>query len=43
MLGISRQGVHDLISRGKLARHPGSGVVPASVRDRVRQEHRTSA
>ncbi|GLY63933.1 hypothetical protein [Amycolatopsis taiwanensis] len=40
MLGISRQGVHDLISRGKLTRHPDGGVVPASIRDRLRQEYR---
>ncbi|SFB58335.1 hypothetical protein SAMN05216266_12217 [Amycolatopsis marina] len=39
MLGISKQGVHDLISRGKLARHPDGGVVPASIRDRLRQQH----
>jgi hypothetical protein len=37
MLGITRQGVHDLVTRGKLARHPDGGVVPASVRDRLRQ------
>lgn len=37
MLGITRQGVHDLISRGKLARHPAGGVVPASIRDRLRR------
>lgn len=37
MLGITRQGVHDLISRGKLARHPAGGVVPSSVRDRLRR------
>ncbi|MGW4500061.1 hypothetical protein ACWENR_15790 [Micromonospora sp. NPDC004336] len=36
MLGISRQGVHDLVSRGRLARHPDGGVVPSSVRDRLR-------
>jgi hypothetical protein len=36
MLGISKQGVHDLVSRGKLARHPDGGVLPASVRDRLR-------
>lgn len=36
MLGISRQGVHDLVSRGKLARHPDGGVRPGSVRDRLR-------
>jgi hypothetical protein len=35
MLGITRQGVHDLASRGKLARHPEGGVLSASVRDRL--------
>ena len=34
MLGITRQGVHDLVQRGKLARHPDGGVLPASVRAR---------
>jgi hypothetical protein len=38
MLGISRQGVHDLISRGKLARHADGGVIPASIRDRLRAQ-----
>ncbi|MFC0506745.1 hypothetical protein [Micromonospora costi] len=38
MLGITRQGVHDLASRGKLARHPEGGVLTASVRDRLLQE-----
>ncbi|GAB3404503.1 hypothetical protein [Flindersiella endophytica] len=39
MLGISKQGVHDLVSRGKLARHPDGGVLPTAVRDRLlRQE-----
>jgi hypothetical protein len=37
MLGISRQGVHDLVTRGKLTRHPDGGVTPGSVRDRLRQ------
>jgi hypothetical protein len=37
MLGISKQGVHDLVSRGKLARHPDGGVLPTAVRDRLRQ------
>ena len=36
MLGISRQGVHDLVRRGKLVRHPDGGVRPSSVRDRLR-------
>ncbi|WP_208814190.1 hypothetical protein [Micromonospora echinofusca] len=36
MLGITRQGVHDLVTRGKLTRHPDGGVTPASVRDRLR-------
>lgn len=34
MLGITRQGVHDLVQRGKLQRHPNGGVVPSSVRAR---------
>ncbi|GAA5201110.1 hypothetical protein GCM10023322_80450 [Rugosimonospora acidiphila] len=37
MLGITRQGVHDLIARGKLRRHPDGGVVPASIRARLLQ------
>lgn len=37
MLGITRQGVHDLVRRGKLSRHPDGGVYPTSVRDRLRQ------
>ncbi|WP_030105697.1 hypothetical protein [Actinoalloteichus caeruleus] len=36
MLGISRQGVHDLVNRGKLERHPDGGVTASSVRDRSR-------
>ncbi|GAB3482960.1 hypothetical protein [Nocardiopsis coralliicola] len=35
MLGITRQGVHDLARRGKLVRHPDGGVTSASVRDRA--------
>jgi hypothetical protein len=38
MLGITRQGVHDLVSRNKLARHPEGGVRSASVRDRLLKE-----
>lgn len=34
MLGITRQGVHDLVQRGKLSRHPDGGVAPDSVRAR---------
>ncbi|MGW3493708.1 hypothetical protein [Streptomyces sp. NPDC001020] len=40
MLGITRQGVHDLVTRGKLARHPQGGVVPRSIRDRLQQKGR---
>ncbi|MFY1690620.1 hypothetical protein [Plantactinospora sp. WMMB782] len=40
MLGITRQGVHDLVNRGKLARHPEGGVLPSSVRDRLLSEGR---
>ncbi|MEU5690806.1 hypothetical protein [Actinosynnema sp. NPDC020468] len=35
MLGITRQGVHDLVRRGKLDRDPGGGVLARSVRDRL--------
>jgi hypothetical protein len=37
MLGVTRQAVHDLVSRGKLPRHPAGGVLAAGVRDRLRQ------
>jgi hypothetical protein len=36
MLGISRQGVHDLVRRGRLPRHPDGGVPVSAVRDRLR-------
>ena len=36
MLGITRQGVHDLVRRGKLPRHPDGGVPSTAVRDRLR-------
>ncbi|HEY6737367.1 MAG TPA: hypothetical protein VI076_00815 [Actinopolymorphaceae bacterium] len=35
MLGITRQGVHDLLVRGKLTRHPDGGVDVASVQARL--------
>lgn len=35
MLGITRQGVHDLITRRKLERHPEGGVTVESVRARA--------
>jgi hypothetical protein len=35
MLGVTRQGVHDLVTRGKLERHPDGGVTVESVRDRI--------
>jgi len=35
MLGITRQGVHDLIRRNKLERHPDGGVTTRSVRTRL--------
>jgi hypothetical protein len=35
MLGVTRQGVHDLVRRGKLTRHQDGGVTTASVRDRL--------
>lgn len=37
MLGITRQGVHDLVSREKLRRHPDGGVTTSSVRARLDQ------
>jgi hypothetical protein len=41
MLGVSRQGVHDLVVRHKLDRHPDGGVRTDSVRARLnlRQPH----
>lgn len=35
MLGITRQGVHDLVVRGKLDRHASGGVTTASVQRRI--------
>ncbi|PSK85975.1 hypothetical protein CLV63_13734 [Murinocardiopsis flavida] len=35
MLGITRQGVHDLVKRQKLAQHPDGGVTTASIRARL--------
>ncbi|MGI5271828.1 hypothetical protein ACQEUU_21930 [Nonomuraea sp. CA-218870] len=35
MLGITRQGVHDLVRRGKLRPHPDGGVTTRSVRERL--------
>ncbi|GAA3139802.1 hypothetical protein [Nonomuraea roseoviolacea] len=35
MLGITRQGVHDLVKRGKLDRHPDGGVTTRSVQERL--------
>ena len=35
MLGITRQGVHDLVKRGKLDRDPDGGVTTSSIRDRL--------
>ncbi|WP_129665582.1 hypothetical protein [Phytoactinopolyspora endophytica] len=40
MLGITRQGVHDLLARDKLQRHPDGGVTTASVRERALQPSR---
>jgi hypothetical protein len=37
MLGITRQGVHDLVSRAKLRRHPDGGVTVDSIRARLGQ------
>ncbi|MFI6907804.1 hypothetical protein ACIBKY_41530 [Nonomuraea sp. NPDC050394] len=37
MLGITRQGVHDLVKRAKLDRHPDGGVTTKSIRERLSQ------
>jgi hypothetical protein len=38
MLGITRQGVHDLVRRGRLPRHPDGGVPSEAIRDRLREQ-----
>jgi hypothetical protein len=40
MLGITRQGVHDLVRRGRLPRHPDGGVPSSAVRNRLRDRPR---
>lgn len=35
MLGVTRQAVHDLVTRGRLDRHPDGGVSVTSIRDRL--------
>lgn len=35
MLGMTRQGVHDLITRDKLTRHPDGGVTVTSIQERI--------
>jgi hypothetical protein len=35
MLGISRQGVHDLVRRGRLPRHEDGGVPVTAIRERL--------
>ena len=42
MLGITRQGVHDLVKRGKLDRDPSGGVTTASIRDRLNRPQRSN-
>jgi hypothetical protein len=37
MLGMTRQGVHDLVTRNKLVRHPDGGVTVTSVQQRVKE------
>lgn len=39
MLGITRQGVHDLVARRKLERGPEGGVTVESVRARALSRH----
>jgi len=43
MLGISRQGVHDLVRRGRLPRHPDGGVPARAIRDRLRSSERENS
>jgi hypothetical protein len=43
MLGITRQGAHDLVARGKLRRHENGGVATSSVRDRINQHDAAKA
>jgi hypothetical protein len=38
MLGVTRQAVHDLVTRGKLARHTDGGVTVDSVRSRLNEQ-----
>lgn len=42
MLGITRQGVHDLANRGKLERQPAGGITASSVRARLNAATTTS-
>ncbi|WP_055509405.1 hypothetical protein [Nonomuraea pusilla] len=42
MLGITRQGVHDLVKRGKLGKHPDGGVTTSSIRDRLNRPQESS-
>lgn len=39
MLGITRQGVHDLVRRNKLDRHPEEGITAASIQARLRSRN----
>jgi hypothetical protein len=43
MLGISRQGVHDLVRRGRLPRHPDGGVPSRAIRDRLRSSDKENS
>ena len=43
MLGISRQGVHDLVRRGRLPRHPDGGVPARAIRDRLRSSDKENS
>jgi hypothetical protein len=35
MLGMTRQGAHDLVTRNKLGRHPDGGVTVTSIQERI--------
>jgi hypothetical protein len=43
MLGITRQGVHDLVKRAKLDRHPDGGVTTHSIRERLNRPQESHA
>lgn len=43
MLGITRQGVHDLVKRGKLDKDPNGGVTTSSIRNRLNRPQKETS